>query len=246
MAIINTTSSNPILSEKVFEKHTGLGTGLMTVQGTVNKSIFGILLIVVSAAWSWGNIAEGGNMAWILFGAIGGAIAAFVTLFKPTWGPVTVPVYAVLEGLFLGALSALFESMYPGIVLQAVGLTFGTMFAMLFAYKTGLIKVTQKFRSGVIMATGGIALVYLMSWIFGMFGIHMPMVHSGGLFGIGFSLFVIVIAALNLLLDFDFIHRGAGQGAPKYMEWVGALGLMLTLVWLYIEFLRLLSRINRD
>jgi len=248
MAIIQQSSSNPAFSNKVFEKiNYASNESLMTVQGTVNKSFLMILLLVVSAAYTWGNYYDGGSiMPLMLLGGIGGFVVALITMFKVSWSPITAPLYAALEGLFLGGLSATMDAMYPGIVIQAVALTFGTLFGMLFLYKTGIIKVTQKFRSGLLAATGGIFFVYLLSWILGMFGIGIPMIHEGGLIGIGFSLFVVVIAALNLVLDFDFIHKSSGMGAPKYMEWYGAFGLMVTLVWLYIEFLRLLSKLNRD
>ena len=169
-------------------------------------------------------------------GAIGGFVIAMVTVFKKEWSPVTAPLYALVEGFFLGAISAMFNHMYEGIVMQAVLLTFGTLFALLFAYRSGLIKATENFKLGVVAATGGIALVYLASIVLRMFGINMPFIHDSGLIGIGFSLFVIVIAALNLVLDFDFIETGVEKGAPRYMEWYGAFGLMVTPVWLYIEF----------
>jgi uncharacterized YccA/Bax inhibitor family protein len=167
-----------------------------------------------------------------------------VTVFKKSRAGVTAPIYALLEGLLLGGLSAIFEAQYPGIVIQAVGLTFGTLFCLLVAYTSRMIKVTQNFRLGVFAATGGIALFYLASMVLGFFGIHIPYIHEGGLIGIGFSLFIVVIAALNLVLDFDFIEQAAAQGAPRYMEWYGAFGLIVTLVWLYIEILRLLSKLR--
>jgi uncharacterized YccA/Bax inhibitor family protein len=186
-------------------------------------------------------------MPWMIGGAIGGFVVALATVFKQQWAPVTSPIYALLEGLFVGGMSALAESQYPGIVIQAVGLTFGTCLAVLMAYTSGLVKATENFKMGVVAATGGIALVYLASIILGLFGVRMPLIHDNGLFGIGFSLFVVVIAALNLVLDFDFIDNGARQGAPKYMEWYAAFGLMVTLIWLYIEVLRLLMKLrSRD
>jgi uncharacterized YccA/Bax inhibitor family protein len=179
-------------------------------------------------------------------GAIGGLVLALITSFKPKIAQYTAPFYALAEGLLLGGLSAVLEAKYPGLVMKAVGLTFATLFAMLFAYKTGWIRATQKFKSGVIAATGGIMLFYLVSWILNMFGFNMGF-HSASLVSIGFSLFVVVIAALNLILDFDFIEKGAESGAPKYMEWYGAFGLMVTLVWLYVELLRLLAKFaSRD
>src|SRR5690606_9204169 len=177
-------------------------------------------------------------------GAIGGFVIALVTVFKKEWAPVTAPLYALVEGFFLGAISALYNHMYDGIVLQAVMLTFGTLFALLFAYRSGWIRATENFKLGVVAATGRIARVYLATSSMGFFDNRIPMIHESGIVGIGFSLFVIVIAALNLVLDFDFIESGAEQGAPKYMEWYGAFGLMVTLVWLYIEFLRLLAKLN--
>jgi uncharacterized YccA/Bax inhibitor family protein len=156
----------------------------------------------------------------------------------------TAPIYALLEGLFLGGISAIFEAQYPGIVIQAVSLTFGTLFCLLLAYRSGIIKVTENFKLGVAAATGGIALIYLATLVLGLFGVRMPFIHESGLIGIGFSLFVVVIAALNLVLDFDFIESGAKSGAPKYMEWYAAFGLMVTLIWLYIEILRLLAKLR--
>jgi uncharacterized YccA/Bax inhibitor family protein len=177
---------------------------------------------------------------------IGGFITAMITIFRPTSSPITAPIYAVLEGMFLGGISAFFEGMYPGIAIQAVSLTLAVLGVMLFLYKARIIKVTEKLRGGIIAATGAIAVVYLVSWVLSMFNIYLPMIHSSGLMGIGFSLFVVGLAAFNLLLDFDFIEKGARNGAPKYMEWFSAFGLMMTLIWLYLEILRLLSKLNRD
>jgi len=177
---------------------------------------------------------------------LGGLIVAMITIFKKPWAPFTAPLYALLEGLFLGAFSVYVQSMFPDvpIVLQAVALTFGTFFALLLAYTSGLIKATENFKLGVVAATGGIFVAYMLSFVLGFFGVEVPLIHSSGLMGIGFSVFVIIIAALNLVLDFDFIENGAERGAPKYMEWYGAFGLLVTLVWLYIEFLRLLMKLN--
>jgi len=248
-------SGNPVLSDSTF-LDLGSGTvvsrdaGAMTVNGTVNKTAFLLLLTVLTAAFAWsqaftstGQVAPGFSV-YMWGGAIGGFILALVTVFKKEWAPVTAPLYALVEGFFLGAISALYNHMYDGIVLQAVMLTFGTLFALLFAYRSGWIRATENFKLGVVAATGGIALVYLATIVLGFFDIRIPMIHESGIVGIGFSLLVIVIAALNLVLDFDFIESGAEQGAPKYMEWYGAFGLMVTLVWLYIEFLRLLAKLN--
>lgn len=180
----------------------------------------------------------------LLLGGIGGFICAMVTVFKKEWSPVTAPLYALLEGLVLGGLSAVFDLRYPGIAIQAVGLTFGTLFVLLLAYSSRLIKVTRKFQLGVIAATGGIMVFYLMQMLLGFFGVRFLAVNGSGAIGIGFSLLVVAIAALNLVLDFDFIERGVNYGAPKYMEWYGAFGIMVTLVWLYLEILRLLSKMR--
>ena len=196
----------------------------------------------------WGRAASGDVPTLLIWGGIlGGLVVALVTAFKQTWAPITTPLYAALEGLALGGISFFFEQAYPGIVAQAVFLTFGTLAALLLAFRSGLIKATENFKLGVFAATGGIGLVYLASFVLGIFGISIPLVHSSGMFGILFSVFVVVIAALNLVLDFDFIEEGAERGAPKYMEWYGAFGLLVTLVWLYLEILRLLAKLqSRD
>ncbi|HYP69466.1 MAG TPA: Bax inhibitor-1/YccA family protein [Variovorax sp.] len=248
-------SGNPTLQESTF---LDLASGnvvrrdadVMTLNGTINKTGILLLLAVLTAAFAWSQTVTADGQVlpaaklYMLGGVIGGFIMAMITTFKMKWAPVTAPLYALLEGFFLGSISAIFEARFNGIVFQAVLLTFGTMFALLFAYRSGLIKATENFKLGVVAATGGIALVYLATIVLGLFGVRIPFIHDSGLIGIGFSLFVVVIAALNLVLDFDFIETGAQQGAPKYMEWYGAFGLMVTLVWLYIEFLRLLSKLQ--
>ena len=249
-------SGNPALRESTF-LDLGSGTvvsrdgGTMTLNGTVNKTGILLLLAVLTAAWAWPQVqvTEAGisGMGYVWGGCIAGFVLALVTVFKKQWAPVSAPLYALAEGLFLGGISAVFEARFPGIVMQAVLLTFGTLFALLFAYRSGLIRATENFKLGVVAATGGIALVYLATIVLGFFNVQIPMIHESGLVGIGFSLFVVVIAALNLVLDFDFIETGVEQGAPKYMEWYGAFGLMVTLVWLYVEFLRLLAKLqSRD
>lgn len=250
-------TSNPALSADTFERFSAYPTTrTMTVQGTVNRTFILTVLALISASFVWQkffgqvsgeDIASAPVMPWVWGGAIGGFIFAMVTIFKPSWAMVTAPIYVLLEGLFLGGISAVLEVFYPGIVLHAVGLTFGTLICMLVAYSTGLVRATEKFRIGVIAATGAIALVYFATIILGLFGVAIPYIHGNGTIGIGFSLFVVVIAALNLVLDFDFIEKGARMGAPKYMEWYGAFGLMVTLIWLYIEILRLLAKLrSRD
>jgi uncharacterized YccA/Bax inhibitor family protein len=176
-------------------------------------------------------------------GAIAGLILAVITSFKPAWAMITGSLYALAEGLFLGAISAIFEARFPGIALSAAGCTVGTLAGLLIAYQSGLIRATENFKLGVFAATAGIAIFYLVSMVLGFFGIHIPYIHQSGPIGIAFSAFVVIIAALNLVLDFDFIERGVAGGAPKHMEWYAAFGLLVTLVWLYIEILRLLSKI---
>ena len=241
-------TANPTLSEKVF---TGLapipvGARGMTVQGAVNRTGVLLVLTLLTAGWTWNLYTASGNPAavspWLWGGALGGFVLAMVTVFKMQWAPITAPIYALLEGLFLGGISAMFEMSYPGIVIQAVGLTFGVLGALLVAYKARVVQATPTFRRGVIAATGGICLVYLASIILGFFGVGIPFIHESGPIGILFSLFVVVIAAMNLVLDFDLIERGAESGAPKYMEWYGAFAIMVTLIWLYIEILRLLAK----
>jgi uncharacterized YccA/Bax inhibitor family protein len=254
-------SGNPVLKDSTFlDLSSGSvypgSTNAMTLNGTVNKTGILLLLTVVTSAFAWSQTMvqtpEGmqvapGAMIYMIGGAIGGFVLALVTAFKKEWSPVTAPLYALVEGFFLGTISAIYNAQFEGIVLQAVMLTFGTLFALLFAYRSGLIKATENFKLGVAAATGGIFLIDLATIVLGLFGINIPYIHESGLIGIGFSLFVIVIAALNLVLDFDFIESGVEAGAPKYMEWYGAFGLMVTLVWLYIEFLRLLAKLqSRD
>ncbi len=250
-----TKGSNPALNAKIFQNAATETAGheVMTVQGTINKTllIFGLLLI--SAYYVWHKFfgaatpeeAVASAQTWMIGGAIGGFVLAIVNSFVPKWSGILTPIYAILEGLFLGGISSFFEMMYPGIVFQAVGLTFATFFGMLFLYRTGIIKVTAKLRSIIIGATLGIALFYFIYFILGLFGVNLGLVESNGPAGIIFSLVVVGIAAFNLLLDFDFIEKAAAYGAPKYMEWYGAFGLMVTLVWLYIEILRLLAK-TRD
>jgi uncharacterized YccA/Bax inhibitor family protein len=244
-------TSNPALSSNSFGGFVGVrpNDDTMTIQGTVNKTGILLALVIAGAVWPWRIFFASGNpeavMGWILFGGVGGFVAALATIFKRTWAPITAPVYAVCEGLFLGAISATFEARYHGIVFQAMALTFGTLLALLAAYKSKLIKATENFKLGVVAATGAIALVYMMSFVLQMFGVGMGFMHSSGWLGIGISLVVVVVAALNLVLDFDFVEQGAERGAPKYMEWYGAFGLLVTLVWLYLEILRLLTKLNQ-
>lgn len=243
-------TANPALKESVFtESVRGSSAEVMTINGTVNRTGFLILILVAAAWFSWTRSAPGpdGTITpnpYIFIGALGGFIVALVTVFKKTIAPITAPIYAVLEGLFLGGLSAMFEARFGGITAQATFATFGTLAGLLLAYRTGLIKATENFKLGVFAATAGIAILYLVSFVLSFFGKSIPYIHESTWFGIGFSVFVVIIAALNLVLDFDFIENGAAMGAPKYMEWYAAFGLLVTLVWLYIEILRLLSKMR--
>ena len=242
-------SGNPALSDSTFRSEGRAVGQTMTLQGTVNKT--GILLgiLVLTAVYTWNLFFQTGNPAAVMpiatGGAIGGFVLALITIFKKAWSPFTAPIYAALEGLFLGGISAIFEYQYPGIVIQATGLTLGTLASLLVLYKLGIIKPTENFRLMIVSATMGIAVLYLISMIMNMFGSSgIGFIHSNGLFGIGFSLFVVAIAALNLVLDFDIIEQSADQGAPKYMEDFGAMALTATLVWLYAEILRLIAKLR--
>jgi uncharacterized YccA/Bax inhibitor family protein len=242
-------SSNPVLAGRIYEKVGGVsaGSSVMTINGTLNKIGVMLLLLIAGAAYTWRMVsgADPGNAGmYAIVGAVGGFILAMVTIFRPQSSAVTAPIYAILEGLFLGAISAIINAQYPGVAFQAVLLTIGTLFTMLFLYRSGRIRATPRFQQGVMMATGAVFFAYLISWIFSLFGMGMGFMHSAGPLGILINLVIIVIAALNLIMDFNFIEKGAEMSAPKYMEWYGAFGLMVTLVWLYIEFLRLLSRFS--
>lgn len=237
-------SANPALNKNTFVQvaQSDSSQQVMTIDGTVNKT--GLLMgcVLLTAFYSWSHPQSGALMP---LGAIGGLIFALITVFKKQWAGITAPGYALCEGLFLGTISLYFERMYPGIVLNAVILTFGTLISLLLAYRSHLIKPTENFKLGVAAATGAVFFMYLISWIAGMFGVSMSFLHDSSLLSIGISGVVVVIAALNLVLDFDFIEQGAQHGAPKYMEWYGAFGLMVTLIWLYIEILHLLSKLQR-
>jgi len=238
-------SSNPVLGKNALTRvYNEAGEGQMTINGTVNKMIISLLLVVLTSVLSWKYAMSGGGMTLMYVGLFGGLVAAFVTIFKPTLAPITTPIYALLEGLFLGTISAFFNSMFPGIVIQAVGLTFGVAFVLLIAYRTGIIKATAGFKRGIIVATGGVAVFYIVSIIGSFFGGGINL-FSMGLLGIGIQLVIVVIAALNLILDFDIIEKSAAAGAPKAMEWYGAFGIMVTLIWLYLEILKLLALLSR-
>jgi uncharacterized YccA/Bax inhibitor family protein len=250
-------SSNPALGAKSFggfvagdgaAATVGAGRGVMTIQGTVDKTAILLAVATIAALWPWRLFFRTGDpellFPWLAAGSIGGFVVALSTIFKKSWAPVTAPLYAAFEGVALGSISALFEVRYPGIVLRSMALTFATLGVMLVAFRTKAIPPTERFKLGVVAATGAIALVYLASAVMSLFGVHVGLWQSTGAVGIAISLVVVVVAALNLVLDFDMVQQGAAQGAPKYMEWYGAFGLLVTLVWLYMEVLRLLAKVR--
>lgn len=244
-------SDNPTLSQKIFSRSLGeQSAGTMTVRGSINKFGFLLFMVLAGAAYTWylyynNQPRTMQTLMWV--GIIGGLIAVLAISFKPTLAPYLAPAYGILEGLFLGAISAIlndaFAERYPGLVIQAVGLTFGVAFAMFLLYNFRVIKATERFKSVIFAATAGIAVFYLITLVLRMFNVSIPFMYDSSLLGIGISLFIVAIAALNLIIDFDMIERGADMGAPKFMEWYGAFGLLVTMIWLYIEILKLLSRI---
>jgi uncharacterized YccA/Bax inhibitor family protein len=260
--------SNPALNEDTFSipvSELDSNRSVMTLGSTVFKSLTLVAICIVCATITWGMTATttadgkfavdmGAAMPWLLGGLVGGLILALITIFKPKASPVTAPLYAALEGLFLGAVSAIYEAsygsaegtdtMFSGIVVQAIALTMAITLVMLALYGTRVIRVTEKLRAGIIAATGAVLLVYIASFVLGFVGIEIPYLHSNGPIGIGISLVIVGIAAFNLLLDFDLIERGVQTGAPKYMEWYAGFALLVTLVWLYLEILRLLSKLR--
>jgi len=237
-------SGNPALNTKTFTNLTNASSGVMTIDGTVNKTAISMGILLLASYYTYSN----GIIDFVWPGFIGGFIVALITIFKKEWSPVTVPIYAVLEGLALGGISLVFtEAFYDGIVSQAIMLTLGILFALLLAYKSKIIKPTENFKLGLFAATGGITIVYVISFFISMFGGEgLPVMDptNSSMLSVGFSLFVVVIASLNLVMDFDFIEEGAAKGAPKYMEWYGAFGLLVTLIWLYLEILRLLAKLS--
>ena len=234
-------SGNPVLTKNTF--NSGLDVSeTMTINGTVNKTAISLFLLIGTGYFTFDVI----NPIILIVCGIGGFITAMVTVFKKQWAPITVPIYAILEGGLLGGVSFMYNSMYNGIVTDAIFLTVGILLSLLFAYRSGLIKPTENFKLGIFAATGGIAIVYIINMVMGFFGSSMGVmqIDNASPMSIGFSVVVVIIAALNLVLDFDFIEEGAESGAPKYMEWYGAFGLLVTLIWLYLEILRLLAKLN--
>jgi uncharacterized YccA/Bax inhibitor family protein len=244
-------SSNPVFNEETFNRHAYLtgedATAQMTVKGTLNKALILALLVVTSSMMVWLAVAANKGLALplIITGAMGGLLIAIVLAFRHQAAPILAPIYAIVEGLFVGAVSQLANERYPGIAAQAITITLAIMLTMLVLYRTGIIKATPMFVKVVVICTCGIALTYLISWGMFFFGARMPYIHDATPIGIGISLFTCVIAALNFILDFDFIEKGAESGQPKFMEWYGAFGLMVTLIWMYIEVLRLLRKLQR-
>jgi len=238
-------SGNPALTAKSFDVRRSQGEGTMTLEGTVNKTGLALLILMTTAALTWNGLLPPVVLVpALILSLFAGLVVGLLIYFKPATAPIATPIYAALKGVLLATISMQFEKRFPGIVINAVGLTFGTLAALLLAYRSGLIRATENFKLGIFAATGGIALLYLVSMVMGFFGRSIPFIHDATPIGIAFSVFVVIIAALNLVLDFDFIERGAAQGAPKYMEWYGAFGLLVTLVWLYLEILRLLAKLQ--
>jgi uncharacterized YccA/Bax inhibitor family protein len=243
-------SGNPGLNEKTFASQPwpAIGGERMTLQGSINKSFLLLVVLLAGALWPWSQYLSTGDASVagtsILIGAVGGLVLALVISFKATMAPYLAIPYAALEGLAMGGFSALLERRYPGIAIQAVGLTFGVLAVLLTAYSMRLIRATQQFRSIVIGATGAIALLYLVTMVLGLFHVNVPVLNSSSPLGIIVSLVICGVAALNLVLDFDLIESGVARGAPRYMEWYSAFGLLVTLVWLYLEILRLLSKVR--
>ncbi len=243
-------TSNPMLRADSFDLRAKAGQSTMTILGAVNKTTLLVLIVLVAAFAVWDQFPvtkagmAPGLYPWLIGALIGGAVLALVTTFRPHVAFVTAPLYAACEGILLGTISAMFEARFPGIAIKATGLTATTLLALLLAYRSGLIRATENFKLGVTAATGAIALFYLATWILRMFGVPMPFLHDSGLLSIGISMGIVVVAALNLVLDFDFIEQGQANGAPKSMEWYAAFGLLVTLVWLYVETLRLLAKLQ--
>ena len=241
-------SNNPVLKEKTFQEASQTAYGeAMTLNGTITKMGFLLALVLAAAVFSWGKFASGFNiMPFVWGGAIGGLVIALIISFKKEWAGYLAPAYAIAEGLFLGAISAVYGSLYDGIVLQAVGLTIGVFIGMLILYRARIIRATERFKSIMFTAVAGIAIFYLIAFVLRMFNIDIPFLHEGSMLGIGFSIVVTAVAALMLIIDFDMIENGVAQGAPKYFEWYASFALLVTLVWLYLEILRLLSKLSSN
>ena len=236
-------SGNPVLTSNAFNLKSDY-SDKMTIWGTVNKTFLTLMILVGSAYYSWTYISITNVLA--IPSVIVAFIVGIITIRKKEWAPVTVPIYGVLQGIFLGIISNVFNSLYDGIVITAISYTLCILFALLSLYRLRIIKPSENFKLGVAAATGGIAILYATNFVMGIFGSGIPLmdVNNSSMYSIGFSVFVIIIASMNLVVDFDFIEEGAEKGAPKFMEWYGAFGLMVTLVWLYLEILKLLAKMN--
>jgi len=244
MGLLDSKSSNPMFNEKLLDDLDLVKEEKMTVGGTVNKTIILLMITVVTAFFSWQQMLSIASMP-IMFGImIVGVILVFAGMKKPEYAHIIAPAYAFVEGLFIGAISAMYAFLFDGIVLNAALLTFGTLFLMLFIYKSGLIKVTDKFRMILTMAIGAIGILYLASWIGGFMGFHMSFLHDSSPLSIGISIVITIVASLTLLMDFDMIEKNVQRGAPKSFEWIGSMALLVTIIWLYLEFLRLLSKLQ--
>lgn len=245
-------TSNPAFRDSTFSAVCSSDgqSNAMTMDGTVHRACVLLFLVVVGAGWAWARFSSVRHsreiLAYLLVGFFAGFLVALATILRPKWSPITAPIFALLQGLCLGVLSAALELRHPGIAIEAVALTFGTCFCLLLAYRSGLVRATKGLRLGTVAATGGIAVAYLASMVMSLIGVPMPHVLAGGVPGVIVSIIVVTVAALNLVLDFDFVERGIQSGAPKYMEWYAAFGLMLTLIWLYLEMLRLLTKARSD
>jgi uncharacterized YccA/Bax inhibitor family protein len=237
------SNTSPFLKEENYRNaHSADQFDKMTVQGAVNKSFILLGILLFSASYSFAS----NNSLWIMVGGIAGFITVIIARFRPQNSNILAPTYAAFEGLFVGGITALYSNAFHGIVFQAITLTIGVLFSMLFLYKAQIIKVTANLRTGIMMATASIAIFYLLTWVLSFFGINMPFIHEGGVMGIGLSVVIVGVAAMNLLLDFDRFDKGEQCGAPQYMEWYSAMSLLVTLIWLYLEILRLLSKLSRD
>ena len=249
--LMNVKSGNPGLNDRTFSglPRPALASERMTLQGTINKSFLALIVLMAAALYPWSQFMATGNPAVvaapIMIGVIGGLIAALVIIFRPATAPYLVLPYAALEGLVIGGISAVLERRYPGIAIQAIALTFGVLAALLIAYKARLIQATARFKAIVIGGTLAIGLFYLVSMVLSLFHVTTPFLNDASPLGIGIQLVIVGFASLNLVLDFDLIETGVSQGAPRYMEWYGAFGLLVTLVWLYMEILRLLSKVRQ-
>lgn len=236
-------SGNPVLTSNAFNLKSDY-SDKMTIGGTVNKTFLTLMILVGSAYYSWTYISVTNVLA--IPSVIVAFIVGIITIRKKEWAPVTVPIYGVLQGIFLGIISNMFNTLYDGIVITAISYTLCILFALLSVYRLGIIKPSENFKLGVAAATGGIAMLYLANVVMSFFGSGIPLmdINNSSMYSIGFSVFVIIIASMNLVVDFDFIEEGAEKGAPKFMEWYGAFGLMVTLIWLYLEILKLLAKMN--